>query len=160
MKKLLILAIVVVIVGVAGYVDLGKVKEILVARVVAAKPAEAGMTPKALKKLGEAGYQADPAIPAQIVTGGQPLGRWKEGLSFEGIAPMPWLKSAANRFPDTEELQPDEIRVTLGCPGAVHPRRGEPTRPVLSEGLSARSATLLAIGKAPCSSRRPWCLIR
>ena len=26
---------------------------------------------------------------------------------------MPWLKSSANWFPKTEEVQPDEIRVTF-----------------------------------------------
>jgi hypothetical protein len=30
------------------------------------------------------------------LAGGVPLGRWKEGLLFEGISPQPWLKSAAN----------------------------------------------------------------
>jgi hypothetical protein len=33
------------------------------------------------------------------VTGGVPLGRWKEGLLFEGINPTPGLKSASNWFP-------------------------------------------------------------
>jgi len=47
------------------------------------------------------------------LSGGVPLGRWKEGLLFEGVAPMPWLKSAANWFPGTEEVQPDEMRVTF-----------------------------------------------
>ncbi len=43
--------------------------------------------------------------------GGVPMDRWKEGLLFEGIRPMPWLKSAANWFPGTEQVQPNEIRV-------------------------------------------------
>jgi len=47
------------------------------------------------------------------LTGGVPGGRWKEGLLFEGVRPMPWLKSAANWFPGTEEVQPDEMRVTF-----------------------------------------------
>ncbi len=47
------------------------------------------------------------------LTGGVPMGRWKEGLLFEGVRPMPWLKSAANWFPGTEEVQPDEMRVTF-----------------------------------------------
>ena len=38
------------------------------------------------------------------LTGGVPMGRWKEGLLFEGVRPMPWLKSAANWFPGTEEV--------------------------------------------------------
>jgi ribonuclease Z len=32
---------------------------------------------------------------------------------FDGMEPMPWLKSAANWFPGTEEVQPDEIRATF-----------------------------------------------
>ncbi len=44
----------------------------------------------------------------KALTGGVPMGRWKEGLLFEGIRPMPWLKSAANWFPGTEEVQPNE----------------------------------------------------
>ncbi len=47
------------------------------------------------------------------LTGGVPGGRWKEGLLFEGVRPMPWLKSVANWFPGTEEVQPDEMRVTF-----------------------------------------------
>ena len=42
---------------------------------------------------------------------GVPMGRWKEGLLFEGIAPQPWLKSAANWFPRTEDVQPNEMRI-------------------------------------------------
>ena len=49
----------------------------------------------------------------KALTGGVPMGRWKEGLLFEGIRPMPWLKSAANWFPGTEEVQPNEMRVTF-----------------------------------------------
>ena len=47
------------------------------------------------------------------LSGGVPGGRWKEGLTFEGIAPHPWLKSAANWFPGTEEVQPEEMRITF-----------------------------------------------
>jgi len=47
------------------------------------------------------------------LTGGVPLGRWKEGLLYEGVRPMPWLKSAANWFPGTEEVQPNEMRITF-----------------------------------------------
>jgi hypothetical protein len=49
----------------------------------------------------------------EVATGGVPMGRWKEGLLFEGIEPQPWLKSAANWFPGTEEVQPDEMRITF-----------------------------------------------
>jgi len=48
-----------------------------------------------------------------VMTGGVPAGRWKEGLLFEGISPQPWLKSAANWFPNTEKVQPDEMRITF-----------------------------------------------
>ena len=43
--------------------------------------------------------------------GGVPAGRWKEGLLFEGIRPSPWMKSASNWFPRTEEIQPNEMRI-------------------------------------------------
>ena len=46
---------------------------------------------------------------------------------FDGIAPMPWLKSASNWFPGTEEVQPDEIRVTfMGSPHCPAPARWAP----------------------------------
>ncbi len=43
--------------------------------------------------------------------GGVPGDRWKEGLLFEGIRPQPWLTSAANWFPRTEDVQPEEMRI-------------------------------------------------
>ncbi len=56
------------------------------------------------------------------LSGGVPMGRWKEGLNFEGIEPMPWLKSAANWFPNTEELQPNEMRIHfMGTAPLVRP---------------------------------------
>jgi ribonuclease BN (tRNA processing enzyme) len=58
-------------------------------------------------------FEDDPEKLRDVVTGGVPMGRWKEGLLFEGIEPQPWLASAANWFPGTEEVQPDEIRVTF-----------------------------------------------
>ena len=54
---------------------------------------------------------SDPAAIQKALTGGVPGGRWKEGLLFEGIEPQPWLKSAANWFPNTEEVQPNEMRI-------------------------------------------------
>ncbi|NOH80212.1 MBL fold metallo-hydrolase [Vibrio sp. RE86] len=39
--------------------------------------------------------------------------RWKEGLMFDGIEPMSHLKGAANWYPQTEEVQPNEMRVTF-----------------------------------------------
>jgi ribonuclease Z len=47
----------------------------------------------------------------EALTGGVPLGRWKEGLLFEGISPQPWLTSAANWFPRSEDVQPNEMRI-------------------------------------------------
>jgi len=58
--------------------------------------------------------ERQPSPPGDIekaLTGGVPLGRWREGLMFEGINPTPGLKSAANWFPRTEKLGPDEIRI-------------------------------------------------
>ena len=43
--------------------------------------------------------------------GGVPGDRWKEGLLFEGIKPSPWMKSAANWFPRSEDVQPNEMRI-------------------------------------------------
>lgn len=56
----------------------------------------------------------EPSSPADIqraLSGGVPGGRWKEGLMFEGISPHPWLKSASNWFPNTEPVQPNEMRI-------------------------------------------------
>lgn len=52
-----------------------------------------------------------------VLFGGVPMDRWKEGLLFEGIAPHSWLKSAANWYPGTEDVQPDEMRIT--CMGSA-----------------------------------------
>src|SRR5262245_32112076 len=71
------------------------------------------ITSEQLQELEKKGFQSDPQVLQDIAKGGQPLGRWKEGLMFDGIAPMPWLKSASNWFPGTEEIQPGEIRVTF-----------------------------------------------
>jgi len=64
----------------------------------------------------------DPKKIQEVLTQGVPLGRWKEGLMFEGVEPMPWLKSAANWFPNTEEIQPDEMRITfMGSSPSIRP---------------------------------------
>ena len=47
----------------------------------------------------------------KIMTGGVPMGRWKEGQLFDGISPTPGLLSAAQWFPKTEEIGPDEMRI-------------------------------------------------
>ena len=92
MRRIAKLGLLVVIVAVIAYFGWGKLEEILVSRVITKKLAEAGMTPEVLKKLDETGFQADPQVLAKIATGGQPMGRWKEGLMFDGIEPMPWLE--------------------------------------------------------------------
>lgn len=67
-------------------------------------------------------FESDPAVIQQLVNGGVPGDRWKEGLLFDGIAPQPWLKSAANWFPGTEEVQPDEMRITfMGTAPMIRP---------------------------------------
>ena len=67
----------------------------------------------------------DPSSETDIkaaLSGGVPGGRWNEGLLFEGVKPMPWLKSAANWFPGTEEVQPEEMRVTfMGTSPSIRP---------------------------------------
>ncbi|MBV1916178.1 MAG: MBL fold metallo-hydrolase [Pseudomonadales bacterium] len=56
------------------------------------------------------------------LSGGVSGDRWKEGLLFEGVSPMPWLKSAANWFPGTEDIQPEEMRVTfMGTSPSIRP---------------------------------------
>ena len=57
-----------------------------------------------------------------VLMGGVPGGRWKEGLLFEGVRPMPWITSAANWFPGTEVVQPNEMRVTfMGTSPMIRP---------------------------------------
>ena len=54
---------------------------------------------------GLAQEKQEPSSPEDMknaLTGGVPNGRWKEGLMFEGVRPMPWMKSAANWFPGTK----------------------------------------------------------
>ena len=41
---------------------------------------------------------------------------------FQGISPQPWLKSAANWFPNTELVQPEEMRITfMGTAPVIRP---------------------------------------
>lgn len=80
---------------------------------VLAQTGGTSLTAEQLQELEKKGFQADPKVLKEIATAGQPMGRWKEGLMFDGISPMPWLKSAANWIPGTEQVQPDEIRVTF-----------------------------------------------
>jgi len=75
-------------------------------------------------KLEAAGFETNPEVLKQLATGGRPMGRWTEGLTFEGIEPMPWLKSAANWTPGSELVQENEIRVTFMGSSPV-PRPGQ-----------------------------------
>ncbi len=44
------------------------------------------------------------------LTGGVPLGRWNEGLLFEGISPQPWMKSAAYRVISANSISTPSAR--------------------------------------------------
>ena len=37
------------------------------------------------QKLAEQGFESDPKVLREVATGGTPMGRWKEGLTFEGV---------------------------------------------------------------------------
>ena len=73
----------------------------------------------------------EPSSPEDIkaaLSGGVPMGRWKEGLLFEGISPQPWLTSAANCFPGTEEVKPHEMRITfMGTSPTIRPAQKNTT---------------------------------
>jgi ribonuclease Z len=75
--------------------------------------------------MGDEQKKRQPSSPEDIqrvMTGGVPMGRWKEGLLFEGIAPTPGLKSAANWFPKTEQIGPDEMRIIfMGTSPMIRP---------------------------------------
>ena len=66
-----------------------------------------------------------PSSPEQIMSalsGGVPAGRWREGLMFDGIRPTESVKSAANWFPRTEDIGPDEMRVIfMGTAPMIRP---------------------------------------
>ena len=49
------------------------------------------LDPEVLQQMQEAGYETDPVVLEEITTGGQPMGRWKEGITLDGIEPMPRL---------------------------------------------------------------------
>ena len=76
---------------------------------VPAHTADPAGEPAAPMELPE-GSSTEADIKAALM-GGVPAGRWKEGLLFEGIRPQPWLKSAANWLPRTEDVQPNEMRI-------------------------------------------------
>ena len=119
MKKFLSLAVVLgvgLLIGAVGTFRLVKAdvpQEGEVGERVQERVAQAVDGVELLKKLGAEGYESNPLTLKAVATGGNPLGRWKEGLTFEGVEPMPWLKSSANWFPNTEKVQPEEIRITF-----------------------------------------------
>ena len=82
------------------------------------------ISPKQKAQLEAAGFETNPDVLKQLATGGRPLGRWTEGLTFDGIEPMPWLKSAANWTPGSEVVQPGEIRITFMGSSPI-PRPGQ-----------------------------------
>lgn len=69
--------------------------------------------------------KATPSSEADVkaaLFGGVPMERWKEGLLFEGVRPSPWMKSASNWFPRTEEVQPNEMRIIfMGTSPSIRP---------------------------------------
>ncbi len=48
-----------------------------------------------------------------LLQGGVANGRWKEGLLFDGIAPSEDMFSTMQFYPGTEQVQPDEMRVSF-----------------------------------------------
>ena len=73
-----------------------------------------GLSMLAAPALAEAPPVQEPSSVEDIkaaLFGGVPGDRWKEGLLFEGIRPSPWMASAANWFPRTEDVQPNEMRI-------------------------------------------------
>jgi ribonuclease BN (tRNA processing enzyme) len=73
--------------------------------------------PEKLKQQGGKIYSTPQEIMTVLAAGvNNPTGTkelWKEGLMFQGVAPMDHMKSAANWFPGTEKVQPNEMRVTF-----------------------------------------------
>ena len=82
------------------------------------------ISPEKKAQLEADGFETNPDVIKQLATGGKPMGRWIEGLTFDGIEPMPWLKSAANWTPGSEDVQPNEIRVTFMGSSPI-PRPGQ-----------------------------------
>ena len=99
----------------------GPVRNALVMKVAAAKIHKSGVD-RAAPASDPTDYETNPDVLARIATAGQPLGRWKEGLTFDGVEPMPWMKSAVNWYPRTETVHPDEMRVTfMGSSPLIRP---------------------------------------
>jgi hypothetical protein len=65
------------------------------------------LDPEVLQQMKEAGYETDPTVLQEIATGGQPMGRWKEGITFDGIEPMLWLDRQLSciRCPPTRDTR-------------------------------------------------------
>ena len=69
--------------------------------------------PVRAQQSGEPKRLTDAQMLNQVATQAQPQGRWKDGLTFDGLEPMPWLKNTVNWYPGIEAVQPNEIRVTF-----------------------------------------------
>ena len=69
----------------------------------------------------EAPLETNEQVIRKAATAGQPNGRWKEGLTFEGVAPMPWMKNTVNWYPG-ETIPTNELRITfMGSAPLVRP---------------------------------------
>ncbi|WP_205727992.1 guanitoxin biosynthesis MBL fold metallo-hydrolase GntH [Flammeovirga pectinis] len=67
-------------------------------------------------------FQHDKEQLQTTLTGGIPMGRWNEGLMFDGIAPSDHFVSAANWYPNTETVKEDEIRIIfMGSSPLIRP---------------------------------------
>jgi ribonuclease Z len=112
---------VLIVLLIGGGLLISPIRNFAVLKVAAQKVHEGGADrPPATATPGE--YETDPSVLAQIATAGQPLGRWKEGMTMDGFEPMPWLKNALNWVPKTETVQPSEMRVTfMGSSPLIRP---------------------------------------
>ncbi len=125
-KKRITLSFVAVL-GILGLAyTAGRVQGAAEARDIAGTDAAAGPEGSSTELTPQVGqqweYETDPDVIRSVLSGGIPMGRWKEGLMFQGIEPMPWLVSAANWFPNTEELHPDELRIIfMGTTPTIRP---------------------------------------
>jgi ribonuclease Z len=113
-----------VTVNLSKYLKLWLFPVVIAAAQTALAQSTPSIDPDVLRRLGEAGYESNPEVIQKIATSGVPGGRWKEGLLFDGIEPMPWLASATNWVPGREEVQPGEIRVTFMGSSPI-PRPGQ-----------------------------------
>lgn len=89
------------------------------------KRAQATELTAAIREKRQEGYEGDLATINRAFEAGRPLGRWKEGLMFEGIVPTEGVKSGGNWIPGSETLRPEEMRVTFMGTSPRLPRPGQ-----------------------------------